>query len=44
MGAIVFLIYFWLFLAVYYCGCCLVWFFKYRKKMTFSEFERKYDL
>lgn len=44
MGAIVFLIMFLGAMMVYPAGCLVVWFFKYRKKMNFDEFERRFDL
>lgn len=44
MGAIVFLIMFLGAMMVYPAICISVWFFKYRKQMTFTEFERRYRL
>lgn len=44
MGAIVFLIMFLCAMMVYPAGCLVVWLFKYRKKMSFYEFERRYHL
>ena len=44
MGAVYFLALFLVLLTTYPVGCFLVWLFKYRKKMTFDEFERRFDL
>jgi hypothetical protein len=44
MGAIVFLIMFLCAMMVYPAICISVWLVKYRKQMTYTEFERRYHL
>lgn len=44
MGAIVFLMFFMAVLSIYPATCFFVWIFKYRKEMSFGEFERRFDL
>ena len=44
MGAIIFLIMFLGVMMVYPAVCVFVWFVKYRKKMTYTEFERRFHL
>lgn len=44
MGAIIFGIIFLSAMLIYPAGCIAVWFFKFRKKMTYTEFERRYHL
>lgn len=44
MGSIVFLLFFCLFLMAYPAWYAIIWFIKYRKKMTFDEFETKFNI